>query len=243
MRKGFVLLLAALTGLASCTSDKGLITPAVTNDDPVEVVLHIDVPTMELEVPRQENANMFTKAGGFKFYISNISYKDKNGNFVLVRDAFLYDHEPKNDTIQLMIPPSATAIKFGIGVPPGINTGDPTLYGSKHPYSIKGSKGMHWGWNTGYRFVLYEGKRDTVEGGLYEEPFSFHTGTDSLYREMEFALPTEYSGVSMVLDPSKFFQNIDLNTEYATHTVGNPDLARRFTDNFISAISLVFMVH
>ncbi len=231
MRKLFYLLFLMLVW--SCTVCK-----EPTEDyGPVPQIIQVKINARAvLEEPLFIDSKSYIKISAFRFYISNISYRIGQADFVMVRDAFLYDAEEQNDTMQLAIPSNATAIKFGIGVPPGINTGDPTLWPNIHPYSIKGSHGMHWNWNTGYRFVVCEGKRDTIESGSFNQPFSFHTGTDSLYRELVYSLTPPIKSITIQTGISSLFTDIDLQIENETHTVGNPDLARRFTDNFCRAI-------
>ena len=47
-------------------------------------------------------------------------------------------------------------IKFSVGVNTPQNNQDPTLWPSSHPLSPK-SPSMHWGWASGYFFIVYEG--------------------------------------------------------------------------------------
>ncbi|MES2629409.1 MAG: MbnP family protein [Bacteroidota bacterium] len=233
-------ILPLLIFFTSCSgverSEKGQDLPSTVKP----VILTIKLTGAELEQLAQVDANNFIKPSALRFYLSDFAYSDASGKFKVIRDAYLYDRELMGDTIQLEIPDNAVSIRFGIGVPPGTNTGDPTVYSSKHPYSVKGSKGMHWGWSTGYRFIMFEGRRDSVSTGNFDEPYSFHTGTDSLYKVMTFALPGKFKDINLNIDGTKFFQGIDLRTENATHTVGNPDLARRFTANFAGAVSMDF---
>ncbi len=226
------LILVLLVGFAGC-SGKEAVVPQ--NGSTIPLVIQTNA---QLETAVEVSPGVFIKPSTLKFYLSTISFKTSDGAYVFAQDAMLFDQEDGSDTISLVIPNGATQISFGIGVPQGTNTGDPTTYPNSHPYSVKGSNGMHWSWNTGYRFVVYEGKRDSSLTGNFTDPFAFHTGTDSLYKTVSYPLPDGVTAIKIALDVTKLFTNIDLKKEYETHTVGNPDLARRFTNNFAGALTV-----
>lgn len=204
------------------------------------LLLQIHTPEFELFQPKEVGHHVKIKATDFKFYLTDICYYKSNGDSVVIRDAFLYDKDAKQDTCWLTIPNDAVAFSFGIGVPAHANKQDPTLYPNTHPYSIKGSNGMHWTWNSGYKFIMLEGKRDTSASGNFLDSFSYHTGTDSLYTRLKYPI-TERSlllGFDIWVDVPKLFQNIDLNAE--PETMGGNELAQRFTNNFVSALVLYY---
>lgn len=76
------------------------------------------------------------------------------------------------------------ALNFGVGVPYDLNHTDPALYPNEHPLSA--SNGMFWTWASLYRFLIFEGRYDTLPGtGPLPYQFSIHTGLDTCYREVE----------------------------------------------------------
>ena len=110
---------------------------------------------------------------------------------------------------------------------------------------------MHWTWATMYRFIILEAKADTTGGENLIYNVLFHTGLDSLYRSnlnFEFDLEIndfERDTLHIDIDWNQLFylgdDAIDLKKESVTHTTDTPedfDLAQRFTNNFIDAISL-----
>lgn len=130
-------------------------------------------------------------------------------------------------------------IDFGIGVDSAANHDDPMLYDVNHPLAPK-NPSAHWGWNTGYKFIILEGQVDTDNDGTPETLFSYHTGTDDLLRIGSLDLHTDVDHdsdlmINVTLDYSKFFTGIDMSVDNFTHTNGNLPLATQVADNAPSA--------
>lgn len=142
------------------------------------------------------------------------------------------------------------SLKFGIGVPRDFNKDqDPTQYPNSHPLSVQGSQGHFWTWNTGYIFTKFEGRADLsgTEGASLMHPFAYHTGDDLLYRAVAFPINLEAKAggeyvLNVKFDIKKLIDNpadqIDLETDYLTHTAGNMPLAIRFANNVASSFSV-----
>lgn len=97
-----------------------------------------------------------------------------------------FDLEGGRDTASWSVPAGTyTALHCGLGVPEDLNHSDPAHYAHDHPLSI--NNGTHWNWNTGYRFVLFEGRYspDPASTGPLLNAFSLHTGLDTAYTGLQ----------------------------------------------------------
>ncbi len=208
----------------------------------------------------------FIDQGGFnvnlialRFFISNIQLTNADGAETTISDAEFVDFEPidtnKNNVQWGKAPKfyikagNYKKLTFGIGLPPNLNAGDPTLYENADPLSTYTF--MHWTWATMYRFIILEAKADTTGGENLDYNVLFHTGLDSLYRSdlsFDFNLELqdfERDTLHIDIDWDKLFytgaDSIDLKKESVTHTTDTPEdfsLAERFTNNFVAALSL-----
>lgn len=181
-----------------------------------------------------------------KMYLSDIELLT-TGDAQELSDIELLRLTDGPDTLELdAAPGDYSGIRFGIGVPDAVNHGDPTQYAADHPLST--SNGMHWTWAEGYRFVVFDGRFDTITNGvgLLPELFSIHTGMDTCFRDVEFgSLPVQvptasWADVVLEIDVSRFFytnsDTVDLATDNQAHGTNIP-LATRLSDCVVAAIS------
>ena len=181
-----------------------------------------------------------------KLYLSDLHLLNGTNEYHL-SDAELFNLTDGSQSFELNAPAGAyTGLHFGIGVPEGLNHQDPTQYAGDHPLSV--SNGMHWDWTAGYRFVIFDGRFDTLTTDTIELPeiFSIHTGMDTCYREREFdALPFTvvagaYTQVNIRFDLAKFFftatDTIDLAIDNQAHGSNIP-LAFRLSDCIEASVS------
>lgn len=184
-------------------------------------------------------------------YFSMLKLVKEDGSKVLLKDFYLANFsESANLTFEL---PAGhyNGLEFGLGVPHDYNKDiDPTIYPNDHPLSVPGSEGMFWAWNTGYIFVKFEGKADTlgVEGNPLLHPFAFHVGDDPMYRFVNMegldvhveTGKTKIIRIVIAVDKILYSENdeIDLATDYLTHTSDNTELASKFMNNYKNAITV-----
>lgn len=107
----------------------------------------------------------------FKYYISNICLKNKNGDVFQTNHVFLVDEEDSlSKTIELKDVPfdEYASIHFVIGVDSSRNCSG-AQSGTLDPIN-----GMFWTWNTGYIFMKFEGRSSSSSApdGLLE----YHIG-------------------------------------------------------------------
>lgn len=191
----------------------------------------------------------------FRFYAAHITLTSAQGDVEVAEYAF-FDMEQvdpgKPMTFSVEVPAGDyTGISFWIGLDSVQNASDPALFENGHPLSL--SPGTFWNWNTGYRFVMLEGYYDTVPntpGPLGTSNFfNYHTGTNQLYAKAELGSASTAFSIaegeaytySLDLDLNKVFygpQDINRLNDAVTHTVGDVDLAVKFTQNFVRAFTL-----
>jgi hypothetical protein len=182
----------------------------------------------------------------FKAYLSDVSLIKTDGTPVLIEDIDLVNFNNGATYSQTIPNGEYIGIRFGIGVPAELNTGqDPAQYPSSHPLSVEASESMFWTWNSGYIFSKFEGKvaLDNDPNNMIH-PYAFHIGTDNFYLDIELAHSFTVAGnttaVDVVFDASSFLtgadDTIDLATDNITHTMGNMPLANRFNALFGNSI-------
>jgi len=238
--------LLILSGLAFYSCDK---------DDPIKT----EDTYLSLTVqPKFGAANLFLdsvyttvegydfKILDFKFYMTDV--KNNSNQFA---EAILYDFRENGKTALRTIgdPTKFTSLQGSIGVIESLNHNDPSAFPNESPLNISNAGPMHWGWNTGYIFIVIEGKADTLNDGvaLFDHNFSYHIGTDTHLENFSFSNLSwvknstyEYE-LPLKFEFDKFFQNngqnIDLKTEFLTHTAsGQEALTQKAKLNFKQAL-------
>jgi|GEM_PF-2823231 len=181
------------------------------------------------------------------FYLSNISLIDQFNNEKKLRDVELFEFANGANSVTVSFDSIAsgsyTGIKFGLGVDSIFNNQSPSNFPFGHPLS---NVAYNWG-PKNYVFTRTEGRADTASTGNYNLLLAYHTGTDSLYRKLEFnAIPiiistNETTNYSLNLNLDKLFyganDTIDYKIDSQTHTNPGDPLAKRVTDNFVGLIS------
>ncbi len=181
----------------------------------------------------------------FKFYMTDV----KNNSNSLA-EAILYDFRESGKTALRTIgdPTKFTSLQGSIGVIESLNHDDPSAFANESPLNISNAGPMHWGWNTGYIFIVIEGKADTLNDGvaLFDHSFSYHIGTDAFLENFgfsnlswvknstyEYELPLKFEFDNFLQNNG---QNIDLKTENLTHTAaGQQALTQKVNQNFKQA--------
>jgi len=103
---------------------------------------------------------------------------------------------------------------------------------------------MHWNWNSGYKFVRFDGEVDTDGDGVVDTPIAYHIGSNPLRKVVQFDtdlnLESGDNDLIMVMDLNEFFEGVDFQIEenWDTHTGNNLDLAELLVDNLDTSFSL-----
>jgi len=242
MRAIFFLLLLGLV-FYSCDKDK----PNISQDTYLSLTVQPTFGTENLFLD-----SVYTTVEGYDFKILDFKFymTDVKNNSNSLAEAILYDFRESGKSALRTIgdPSKFTSLQGSIGVIQSLNHNDPSAFPNESPLNISNAGQMHWGWNTGYIFIVIEGKADTLNDGvpLFNHSFSYHIGTDTYLENFSFSNLSwvknstyEYE-LPLKFEFDKFFQNngqnIDLKTEYLTHTAsGQQALTQKVNQNFKQA--------
>ena len=154
-----------------------------------------------------------------KYYITKFSVIHDGGQVLPVDDAIVGLVDASMDfSIDLgnLNVTSVEGIKFHIGVHSPVNHEDPSLLPSDHPLAPQ-SPSMHWGWTSGYRFILFEG----MSGPSVNQALELHGLGDENYFETTVLAPAvnEFGGLSVHIDAdyTRGVENIDISSGLIVH--------------------------
>lgn len=133
-----------------------------------------------------------------------------------------------------------SGISFGIGVPRETNEKSPSDFPSSNPLS---RTGFYWeAWDS-FIFMKIDGRIDTLAPLDFETGFSYHTGSDKLYRILESGFPLSIidgqdTELSIVFDYGEILKNIDIASDPQNHNPEDSIQVTRIVNNLQSAITL-----
>ncbi|MCS6980708.1 MAG: hypothetical protein N2110_03105 [Flavobacteriales bacterium] len=191
-----------------------------------------------------------------RFYVSLPAVRNAQGDTLYFEDAYALLDELQSDFVVGKIPYGQyTHLFFGMGVDYARNTqlgpkAQPaTAYPMDHPLSAV--HGMYWGWNPGYIFAQCDGRFDANGNGSFTDPedvlFSYHPGTDKLYRYIQKPVSFHAHGEKIILTLQlnilKCLESIDIVNHPTAHPVSPSDpeypTAKSFVDAYGEAFSPV----
>ncbi len=191
------------------------------------------------------------------FYLSDIRLVEASGAEVKIQETAFIDFgdDPivgNLSNVQALsineIPAgNYVGLRFAIGVDSVLNHSDPAVHATDHPLSL--FQGSFWTWNTGYRFLQFEGNVDAdscdIDG--FDTFFQYHIGADALYTEVStLSFPFEVvkdqnQSVGLKIDIERLFNNtssvIDVAKKNFNHTSTDMDQAKRIMTNFSQVFS------
>lgn len=144
---------------------------------------------------------------------------------------------------------SFDALHVGLGVPATLNGENPAMWANDEPLSI--TNGMYWTWATMYRFVVFDGRYDTLATNTGTPPFQFsiHTGRNECYRTTDLSLPLslgegDTADVRLELDLARFFYSANdtlyMSTESQQHgSLQELPMSQKFSGMVIDAMSII----
>ena len=147
-----------------------------------------------------------------KFFLSPLDLAGDSAAASLI-DADLFD-VTNGPQVRLYTVPTGfyNSLNLGLGLPPALNHRDIATIPPNAPTG--NNSGMYWSWATLYRFMLFEGKFDSIPGGQGEPPFNFsiHTGLDTCYRTRSFpvqlvASEADTARLTITVDIARFFSD------------------------------------
>lgn len=127
----------------------------------------------------------------FNYYISNVHLIHDGGQDLDLSDTvFLVTATDNTLELGMLNVTNIESIDFGVGVPQSINHEDISQYDQNNPLSFQ-TPSMHWGWTSGYTFLLLNGFGDSNNDGTPNELFQIHSLGDQNYKYVSMAvIPT-----------------------------------------------------
>ena len=244
-----ILLLGSLIAftLVGCKEDP-------PEEDPVENTMQTRinlVPTYDGQ-PFDFLSSYTTQEGyTIEFTKLNVIMTDvKNGSNVLTR-SMVYKYE---DSPTLMWQGDGEYTEFSnlamnIGVGADRNNEDPSALPADDPLNILNTDDMHWGWNTGYIFLMIEGRADTTQAQTGQDiaTFTYHVGMNQLLKNVELnnldwqSVSNSLYETNLTVDLYKVFDgdtaDVDIKQDRTSHTMpGQEPLSDIIISNFASAL-------
>ncbi|MDX1651746.1 MAG: MbnP family protein [Brumimicrobium sp.] len=248
MKNSVILLILLPIALLSCKDDDPVEDPApAVQKVRVNIVPEYNGQTFELNTnyTTQEGYTIqFTKLNVIMTNFSNNGKElFKSGVYKFANDKKLL-WEGEGDYASFL------SMNANIGVTADQNHEDPSARPASDPLNILNTDDMHWGWNTGYIFLMIEGKADTsaAQNGQNMMTFLYHIGKDDFLRTVELSnlhwtqVSSTLHETNMYVDIYKVFDgdtsDVDIKLENSSHTMPSQEnLSNRIISNFASAFS------
>lgn len=177
-----------------------------------------------------------------KFYLSKISFVNKNDEVIEVEDIILVDLNVSGySSVSLTVPTdSYKSLKFGVGVHNDFNSKTPADF-TEENHPLNSIQNTYWGMNGMYRFVMIDGRYDIENDDVFDGTFSYHSGFESSYRDVELVKDFKFKknetyDLTIFIDIANILEgtggNLDLINRPNYH--GNSedlDLATTLSDN------------
>ncbi len=133
-----------------------------------------------------------------------------------------------------------SSVNFGVGVPKTLNAKLPKDF--SYPDGMANSDNFWDGWQS-YIFTKIEGKVDKDNDGIFETPFTLHTGGDDVFTPLKFTKSftiqdAKTTKVSFELNVNEIIKNIDLITVNSAHQIGAAPIMKTIMDNYKTAITV-----
>ncbi len=242
----FALLVAFGLTFTACDDDEDTTTTPTTSM--TELAMEVDYKVGDQEFTPGEVYQINGTAVSFDiahFYVGGITLMPEEGDAISLDDKYLLVKPGEGEYVLAEVESGHyEMINFFVGVDPTTNSqseADFTSRPSDDPLGMQ-DPSMHWGWNSGYRFIRIDGQVDTDGDGTPETLMQFHTGTNDFLNNFTFEMHKDIEGdhahMELEVDFEKLFEGIDLSTEYITHVADHLELAQKFNANVPNAISM-----
>ena len=182
-----------------------------------------------------------------KFYLSNIALEKADGTRAVLSDVNLVDYNAFSllDLSTDVDTGLYVNLHFGVGLDSLMNASDPLDFPPSHPLSI--AQNTYWTWASKYKFFMLEGRVDTSGAQNPDVIFSYHSGFDSLYREVTIPIQDLFvtsEGDSLVLEfdlgtaINGDFGVVDFVDESFSHSESDFEIVERMSNNLVNAFSI-----
>jgi hypothetical protein len=153
------------------------------------------------------------------------------------------DTASANAGASIEIPMASTAyasVNFGIGIPKSLNAKLPKDF--SFPDGLADSGNFWDSWQS-YIFSKLEGKIDKDNDGIFETPFTLHTGGDDVFTPLKFTKSytiqdAKKTKVSFELSINELVKGIDLTTVNSSHQIGAAPIMKTIMTNYTTALTV-----
>jgi hypothetical protein len=208
----FFLLLVFFSSCSENESKKDDETEKIT----LEVQFFVKDKPLKLLQEYQNDLNQNYLLESFKFYLSNFEFESASSNETFkVEDSYLLfsaDRERNIFEKEILIKKGEySKLNFSIGVDSIKNT---SLDNSG---DLDISNSMAWDWNTGYKFVVMEGKYFNIPSDLTSSiPLVFHIGLNPSYQKLSLSFEDVNDKGIFSTDNKKIVLRVDLNDFFSS---------------------------
>jgi len=137
---------------------------------------------MNTAVQDENGLDLLILDGKFHMYLSNIKLINSNSTLPIEEVLLLDLLDPNLNPTSSKVPAGVyTSMEIGLGVDEKWNHEDPTSFDNDHPLGFD-HNGNNWAWDPGYIFYIVEGSYSSTRDGNLDNTFSYHIGTDDLYK-------------------------------------------------------------
>lgn len=136
----------------------------------------------------------------FNYYISNVHIIHDGGQDMDLSDTvFIVTTDDHTLELGMLNVNNIESIDFGVGVPQSLNHEDISQVPEGDPLSWQ-TPSMHWGWTSGYKFLLVNGYGDSNNDGNTDALFQIHSLGDANYKSVSMAVvPTVLPTVTTIV--------------------------------------------
>ncbi len=166
-----------------------------------------------------------------QYYLSEIAIVHDQGTETYIQDTWLLANAGEATELDLGSHDidAIEGISFSVGVGGHFNNSDPALYPEDHPLAPK-MPSMHWGWTSGYRFAVLEGKA----GSNLDQTLEIHALGAANYFRQTILYPVTPQDNEMLIhidaDYTRALENISIEAGLINH--GSFSTAKQMLENF-----------
>jgi len=182
-----------------------------------------------------------------KFYLSNWALEKQDGSMVSFGAVNLVDYSSENTlNIDAIIDTGLYVnLHFGVGLDPLMNASDPADFESSNPLSI--AQNTYWSWASKYKFFMFEGRVDTLGGQDPDVIFSYHSGFDTLYREItvnlqDLFITSEADSIALEMDLARVINGDDGIVDFVdkpfSHSLSDFEIVETISNNLSNAFTV-----
>jgi len=184
----------------------------------LEINHQLGVDSFAFNLVKSNNLSQDFSVTRLQYYIAEVKLEHDGGN-ITPMDSFWILVDASAATSHSLGMHSITtleAVHFSIGVDTTYNHLDPAQYSTGHPLAPV-TPAMHWGWQSGYRFLVIEGKK----GADTSETYELHSLEDPYYFSQRIPTAGEVVDGELIItlnaDYTKIMEDLDLDGVIIDH--------------------------